>query len=110
MSMIKILNFSEPLPGMILSGEKTATWRIDDAKKRDVQIGDSLSLCRNDGKEFAMAVATEVFEKKFSELTEKDKQGHEKYASDKEMYGQFSKWYKKKVNGDTIVKVIKFRL
>jgi len=48
---MKQLKFSEPLSYLILSGKKDITWRINDNK--NISVGDLISLCYNDGKEFA---------------------------------------------------------
>ena len=105
---MKQLKFSEPLPQLILSGKKNSTWRIND--KRGIVEGDELSLCYNDGREFSKAVAIKVIEKKFKDLTEKDKEGHEKFSSDKEMYETYSRYYGFKVSPETVLKIIQFRL
>ena len=81
---MKLLHFSEPLPDIILEGSKDTTWRINDQK--DISIDDILSLCHNDGTEFARAKVLWVKETKFGLLTEDDKEGHEKFSSDEEMY------------------------
>lgn len=44
------------------------------------------------------------------ELTDQDKAGHEKYKNDNEMYLTFEKFYKRKVNQNTRVKIIWFEL
>lgn len=60
---------------MILSGEKTTTWRLYDDK--DLSEGDIVSfLVWEDGKEFARAILTEVNETQLGNLTEKDFDGH----------------------------------
>lgn len=45
-----------------------------------------LSLCYNDGKEFAKAEAFWVKEVTFGDMTKEDKEGHEKYPSEEQMY------------------------
>jgi len=102
------LKFSKPLPKLILSGKKNTTWRINDNK--NIQESDKLSLCDNEGKEFAKASVISVKEKTFGELNEKDKEGHEKFSSDQEMYGTYSSYYNIKVTPETQVKVIKFKI
>jgi len=105
---MKQLKFSEPLPELVLDGIKTSTWRIDD--KRGIVEGDQLSLCYNNGKEFARAVATSVRETTFGELTNDDKAGHEAFANDEEMYATYSRYYNMAVTPKTNLKIIKFRL
>jgi hypothetical protein len=105
---MKQLKFIEPLPELILSGQKDTTWRINDEKR--ITVGDEISLCSIAGREFAKARVCWVKEKTFKDLTEEDRRGHETFFSDEEMYQTFSKYYKIKVTPKTKVKVIKFRL
>ncbi len=79
---MKTLKFSEPLSNMILNGEKRTTWRINDEK--GITKGDVLSLCKKDGMEFAKARVIRTNETTFGKLTSEDKEGHEKFSSDKE--------------------------
>ena len=68
--MVNRLKFSEPLPQLILDGQKCTTWRINDDK--EIAVGDKLSLCRGDGQEFAKAEVSQVNETAFENLTEED--------------------------------------
>jgi len=104
---MKRLKFSEPLPKLILDGEKIYTWRINDEK--NITVGDKLSLCYNDGREFAKAEVIAVKETTFADLTDEDKEGHEEFSSDEEMYTTYSEYYKMKVTPKTRLKVIKFK-
>lgn len=103
---MKQLKFSNP--DLILKGNKSATWRINDDK--NLSVGDYLSLCNVNGEEFAKAKIISVGETSFENLTEEDKRGHEKFSSDKEMYETYSRYYKMKVIPKTKLKVIKFQL
>lgn len=105
---MKILKFSEPLPGLILNGQKNTTWRINDDK--EISIGDKISLCYVNGKEFAKAKVILVNEATFENLTEEDKRGHEKFSSIEEMYKTYSRYYNIKVKPETKVKIIKFEV
>lgn len=105
---MKQLKFSEPLPRLVLGGQKDTTWRINDNKQ--ITTDDQLSLCDNDGREFAKANVIWTKETTFKNLTEEDKQGHEKFSSDTEMYQTYSRYYNVKVEPKTRVKIIKFRL
>jgi len=105
--IMKQLKFEEPLPKLILDRQKNTTWRIDDDK--DVMLGDQVSLCYNDGREFARAKVTHVKETTFENLTDEDKQGHEEFSSDENMYQTYSKYYNKEITPKTRVKIIKFR-
>ena len=105
---MKKLQFSEPLPQLILDGLKDITWRIND--KKDITIDDVLSLCYNDGREFARAKVLWVKETRFGYFTGEDKEGHERFSSDEEMYATYSRYYNMEVTPETEVKVIKYRL
>ena len=60
--------------------------------------------------EFAKAVVVSVKKTVFGSLSDGDKEGHENFTNDKEMYEIYSKYYKMKVTPETAVKVIKFRI
>ena len=104
---MKVLKFAEPLPRLILNGQKSTTWRITDYQ---LSVGDRISLCDNNGQEFARAMVAGVKQTTFANLTEEDKKGHEKYQSAEEMYEVFSKYYDRKVVPETRLFVIKFKL
>lgn len=106
---MKILKFHSDLVPLVLSGSKTSTWRLFDDK--DLSIGDELEL-REFGTNnlFAKATITEVVEKKFSELTQADKAGHEDFTSDEEMYKTYSHYYGTMVNSESMLKIIRFEL
>lgn len=106
--LMKYLKFREELVELILKGEKTTTWRINDEK--NIVAGDELSLQRINGEEFARARVLNVKETTFGKLKEIHKEGHEKYKTEEEIYRQFSKDYKMDVTPETPVKVIKFKL
>lgn len=105
---MKQLKFSEPLPELILRGDKTTTWRIADDK--DIEVRDVLSLCDATGEEFGVAEVLSVKETTFGELSEDDKQGHEQFHSEQGMYDTYSKYYDMDVTPRTRLKVIKFML
>ena len=107
-NMIKQLKFSDPLPELVLSGRKDTTWRINDDKS--LAPNDLLSMCYDNGKEFARAKILWTKETEFGRLTNEDKEGHEKFSSEREMYETYSGYYKIKVTPETKVKVIKYKL
>ncbi len=107
--MDKTLKFRKHLVPLVLSGEKTTTWRLFDDK--DLQVGDKVELVNwNTGEVFAKAELINVREKKFSKITDEDFVGHKKYKSEEKMYESFRRYYGDKVNKDTIVKIINFEL
>ena len=104
---IKVFKFSDPLPDLVLSGKKDTTWRIG---HDDVTIDNVLSLCRDDGTEFARAKPKWIKSTRFGYLTEEDKKGHESFSSDEEMYRTYSRYYNINVTPDTPLNVIKYEL
>lgn len=106
---MKTLKFAEPLPNLVLSGEKDTTWRVNDDK--ELKLGDILSLVRMDSREeFSQAEIIWVKETTFGNLTDEDWEGHEKFKSDEEMYLIYSKYYSIDVTSKTRLKIIKFKL
>ena len=106
---MKTLKFTPPLVKMILDGNKTTTWRLFDDK--DSQPGDKLNLqnCET-GEDFAKAEILEIQEKELGELENTDFDGHEKFLDQEDVLEQYREYYGEKVNLNTVVKVIKFKL
>lgn len=106
---MKILKFAAHFVPLILSGEKTSTWRLFDDK--NLIKGDELSFVNADTeKEFASAKILSVQEKKLKDVTETDYTAHEKYESADAMLRVFQGYYGNKANEDTIVKIIGFKV
>ncbi len=106
---MKTLKFVARLAPLILSGEKTTTWRLFDDK--NLQKNDQLQfIITESGEKFAQAEITNIYEKKLSEVRDVDYNGHEKYTNHKEMLDTFTKFYGPQVNKDTIVKIIHFKI
>lgn len=105
----KTLKFSPELVELVLSGEKTATWRLFDDK--DLMTGDRVDLIkRPELVKFATAEIVSVVEKPLSDLTPKDRIGHEAFKSDRKMYETYKEYYKQEVNPSTLVKIYRFKL
>lgn len=106
---MKTLKFKGFKAQWILDGVKTSTMRLFDDK--DIQTGEDLEFINSDtGEVFSRAVTTNVFEKKLSELNEIDFEGHEKWDNQEEMLKSLKGYYGDRVNLDTLVKVIQFKL
>jgi len=106
---MKTLKFRHHLADEILAGRKTITWRLFDDK--DLKLGDKIELLYWETKEkFADAEIIEVREKKLGEIEEKDFEGHEKFENREEMLETYRKYYGDKVDWNTAVKIIKFKL
>jgi len=73
-------------------------------------IGDIyIFIVKEDGKEFVKAKIISVKETTFGKLAVEDWDGHEKFNSEKEMYQTYSGYYKREVDENSPVKVIKFK-
>ena len=106
---MKTLKFKPHLAEEILSGAKTSTWRLFDDK--DLQDGGELELMNSDSREvFAKARIDSAVTKKLGELIEEDWEGHEKFASEGEMYHTYNSYYEQEVTPKTEVKIVKFSL
>gem|GEM_PF-1247333 len=106
---MKQLGFAEPLVPLVLSGAKTITWRLFDDK--NIQVGDELELASSRTRQpFARARVIKVVEKTFRDLDASDKDGHESFTSDEEMYQTYSDYYKTEVTPVTLLKIIHFEI
>ncbi len=104
---MKTLKFQHQLCEQILRGEKTSTWRLFDDK--DLQVGDELEFVNKQTSEkFGTAMITAVVTKTLGSLTEADWEGHERFASDEEMYATYNSYYEPDVTPQTEVKILKF--
>lgn len=107
--VMKTLKFKSHLVPLILSGEKTSTWRLFDDK--DLQPGDNLELVNKDTMEkFSEATIVGIREKTLKDVSDQDFDGHEKFESAEKMYETYRLYYGDKVTPETIVKIIQFKL
>ena len=104
---MKTLKFQPHLCKQILTGEKTATWRLFDDK--DLQEGDTIELVNFETKEtFGTGVITQLRIKTLGTLEATDWEGHEKFDSEEAMYATYRSYYGDTVGPDTEVKIINF--
>ncbi|MFA5946623.1 MAG: ASCH domain-containing protein [Patescibacteria group bacterium] len=106
---MKTLKFAPNLVPLVLSGEKTSTWRLFDEK--NLQVGDELIFIDKDtGKEFASARITAVREKRLGDITGEDEisEGHERFKDADDRLRAYKKYYGDQVTEDTMVKMLKF--
>lgn len=108
MENVKRLKFSAPFPKRILDGLEDTTWRINDEK--NIAVGDVLSLCGNDGVEFAKARVVEVGETSFGSISDEMLEHNSEFGTKEELYLGYSRYYGIPIGDDTQLKVIKFRL
>lgn len=107
--MRKSLKFKPHLADQIRAGIKTITWRLFDDK--DLQSGDIVDFYENgQDQPFAYAEVTNVRVKSLGALEDADWVGHEKFASDEEMYETYRRYYGSTVGPDTEVKIVAFKL
>ena len=101
------LKFTPELVQKIMSGEKTSTWRLFDDK--NLKVGDNLIFInKQTGQEFGKAKITSLKIKTLGTLTDDDWIGHERFASEEEMYKTFRQYYGSKVNEQSEVKILTF--
>ena len=106
---MKTVKFTNSLADLILKGEKTTTWRLFDDK--DLKVGELLDLqVKETEDDFAKAEIIDIKEKKLRDITEKDYVGHETYQSKEKMLKTYKGYYGDRVNWNTVVKIIKFKL
>lgn len=105
---MKTLKFVDHLVPLVLSSKKTITWRLND--QQDLTANDLLSCLRIDGSEFAQAKILWVKTTTFKNLSNEDKEGHESFSSEQELYDTYSKYYNQPVGPETVLKVVKFEL
>ncbi|MFH1089686.1 MAG: ASCH domain-containing protein [Candidatus Uhrbacteria bacterium] len=106
---MKTIKFRPNLVPLVLSGEKTSTWRLFDDK--DLSIGDEISMLNKETLvEFAKAKITAIEEKKLGELVDDDFSGHECYESIEERYKTYRGYYGDRVTSETIAKIIDFEI
>ena len=106
---MKTIKFHTKLVPLILSGEKTSTWRLFDDK--NLLQGDQIAL-QEFGADtpFAKAKIVKVVNKTFNDLSFLDRAGHESYSNDEEMYRTYSGYYKTDVGPESQLKIIRFEL
>ena len=105
---MKTLKFKPHLIEQTLNGVKTITWRLFDDK--DLRIGDNLELINSEnGEKFAEAEIIDSQEKKIKDLTEDDLRKNS-YRDKLQVMEVNKKYYGDKVDNDTTVKIIEFKL
>jgi len=104
---MKTLKFTTELCAQILSGTKTSTWRLFDDK--NLTVGDELGFINKEtGERIGRAVITRLKVTTLGELTDEDWLGHERYASEEEMYETYRRYYGDKVTLESELKIIDF--
>src|ERR1700704_1124630 len=109
-----IIKFTPELTELVKSGKKWTTWRLFYEDKKSLKAGDVITLaCRKSPTEvspFGKADIISIKKTTLGELTPEDKEGHEPFTSDEDMYKTYEKYYRQPVNYATQVMIIKFKL
>jgi hypothetical protein len=93
----------------LLQGKKTKTWRMFDEK--NLSTGDEIQFINADTDEpIAIAVVTEVKEKKFGDIVDADFDGHNPYPSRENMLETYRGYYGERVNWSTLIKMLTFEV
>jgi len=104
---MKIMKFKPHLCKQILTGEKTATWRLFDDK--DLSEGDEIEFMNKETMTiFGRGSITTLRIKTLGTLVESDWEGHERFDSEEEMYEVYKSYYGDKVGPDSELKIIDF--
>ena len=104
---MKTLKFAPHLCRQILAGTKTTTWRLYDDK--NLQAGDEIEFINKEtGATFGNGEIITLYTKTLGTLEEADWTGHERFASEAEMYEAYRSYYGENVGPDSEVKIITF--
>ena len=105
---MKPLKFKHEFVKEILKGRKTTTWRLFDDK--NLKIGDKLEIVNRDsGESFAKATITDIQKRRIKDLTDQELKNHG-YSNISDMIDTHRGYYGDKVNVETEVKIIEFKL
>lgn len=103
------LKFEPELVELIKLGKKWTTWRLFNDK--ELKIGQEIDLiARPELEVFARAKIISMEEKTLGTLNEIDRDGHGPVGTIEEMYTKYRKYYKRQVDSNTGVLVIKFQI
>jgi ribonuclease HI len=110
---MKILKFDHELAKLIVTGEKTSTWRLYDDK--DLSVNDEIRLLDKvdpkDAKTWQVIgqdKITQIIEKNLGDISEDDMKGHEAFSSKEEMLNTYKDYYGERVTFETPVKIVFF--
>ena len=104
---MKTLKFITEQIADIESGKCTTTWRLFDDK--DLNVGDELQFVNSDnGTVFGYAIINEIVIKRILDINDDEKRGHRLYENDQQMLADFRRFYGDEVDGQSIIKVVKY--
>ena len=110
---MKTLKFNHQLASMIISGQKTSTWRINDEKNLsvddEIQIVDKVDrIDKSTWTVIGTARINQILAKRLGQINNEDFEGHEEYSSKEEMINTFKGYYGEDINENTAVKIVQF--
>jgi ribonuclease HI len=110
---MKTLKFDHDQAALILSGDKTSTWRLNDDKNLSVndtvRFIDKADPARPETwKVFGEARIERIIEKRLGDVTEADMVGHETFASKEDMLEYYQNIFNNDVSFSTPIKLISF--
>lgn len=110
---MKSLKLDHEIALLVLNGQKTNTWRINDDK--DLSVNDKVELIdKVDGNNprtwqiFGVATINQISTKRLGDVTNTDTKGHEAFKNEQQMYETYRRYYGPSVGPDSIVKIIHF--
>jgi hypothetical protein len=104
---MKTLKFTPELCDKILSGEKTATWRLFDDKS--LEVGDHINfVAKETGQLFGDGTILKLKVTTFENLVPDDWVGHETYTSAEEIYTTYRGYYGSDVSRASELKIVTF--
>ena len=104
---MKLLKFDALQSELMISGVKWTTWRVGDEKQ--LEVGDEVLCINKDTDEaFGMANITAVRKKTFATLTAEDRDGHETFVAEADMYEIYRRYYGCIIGPETLVTVAHF--
>lgn len=101
------LIFAPPFPLTLFTGEKCKTFRVTGGERYN--LGDLVSIRLIDSPEFARATIAARTHKRFYDLTDEDWEGHERFASDFDMYKTYSNWEGFPVGAATSLDILEYK-
>ncbi len=113
--IMKTLKFDHKLAVLIENGTKTSTWRLYDDK--DLSVNDDVQLVDKVDPEkpetwrtIGVAHIDSIVQKRLGDIDTSDYEGHEVFKSREKMFSTYRSYYGSQVNGDTVIKIIRFSL
>lgn len=110
---MKSLKLDHEIALLVLKGQKTDTWRINDDK--DLSVNDKVELIdkvdHNNPRTWqiiGVATIDQIATKRLGDVSAADTKGQEAFNSEQQMYETFRRYYGPSVSPNSIVKIIHF--